>query len=374
MSKFSDFYHIDGGFAFKSEEFKRNGDIPVIRIGDISEGRVQFEDEVFYTPSPQLKKFLVLDGDVLIALSGATAGKTGIFKSDSGYSSAYLNQRVGRVRAKDGNKATQVLAGSILQLPRFQHYIKMEGMGGAQPNVSPQEIGDFRFQMPDLNECKKIVEILSDCDAAIETAIRKVDAEAQQVKARLKHLLADKQVTFVPLESLVSVQKGVKLQCNNESNGVPYLGSQALAGDVAEFTIDTTGVEALPTDVLLLWDGENAGRVETNLEGMVSSTVMRLRPKKPEQHEFVAGLLKLKSGQIRQMREGSGVPHLPKDFLRRFKVPNFSEQKQKLIGQAFAEARELSKYSAETNFLLKKQKRGLMQQLLTGKLRVREAV
>ena len=74
------------------------------------------------------------------------------------------------------------------------------------------------------------------------------------------------------------------------------------------------------------------------------------------------------------MREGSGVPHLPKDFLNRFRVPEVSITTQSEFAAVMIDQREQQRVIKNQITALKKQKHGLMQQLLTGKLRVLEKV
>ena len=93
--KLGEICSITGGYAFKSEESKDAG-IPLIRISNVSEPSVSFEnDTVFLNPIYERKysDFLVKKNDILIALSGATTGKFGKYTNNF---PALLNQRVGK--------------------------------------------------------------------------------------------------------------------------------------------------------------------------------------------------------------------------------------------------------------------------------------
>ena len=90
---------VKNGFAFKSSGFSDNG-IPVIRISDINGNVVSFENSVKTTPSEQYDNFKIEYGDILIAMSGATTGKFGIYNE---IGIAYQNQRVGNIRPLNTN-------------------------------------------------------------------------------------------------------------------------------------------------------------------------------------------------------------------------------------------------------------------------------
>jgi len=82
------------GFAFKSTTFKDSG-IPVIRITNIVNHSVDLTDAKYIEPSDYketLEPYIISLGNILVAMSGATTGKIGIYSLKE---KAYQNQRVG---------------------------------------------------------------------------------------------------------------------------------------------------------------------------------------------------------------------------------------------------------------------------------------
>ena len=89
---------IKNGYAFKSSEFKDSG-TPLIRISSFNNGPVYFDNSTVYIDNEYLESksaFKVEKGDVLIALSGATTGKYGLYTHDK---PSLLNQRVGLLKS-----------------------------------------------------------------------------------------------------------------------------------------------------------------------------------------------------------------------------------------------------------------------------------
>ena len=107
------FLDIKGGYAFKSNTFVEEG-IPIIRIGDIKNGSVDLKNcrKVPVNFYNQLKDFSVNEGDILIALTGATIGKIGQIKKTN--EKILLNQRVGLIRSKFPNYYKYVLNSSFI--------------------------------------------------------------------------------------------------------------------------------------------------------------------------------------------------------------------------------------------------------------------
>nr|WP_017553592.1 restriction endonuclease subunit S [Heyndrickxia coagulans] len=92
---------LQGGYAFKSSMFKEKG-IPIVRISNILPEITDYNQEfVYYDEIKISDNFMVQYGDILIAMSGATTGKVGIYKKNE---IAYLNQRVGKFVNLDKSK------------------------------------------------------------------------------------------------------------------------------------------------------------------------------------------------------------------------------------------------------------------------------
>lgn len=88
---------VRNGYAFKSELFNEDG-VPVIRISDINGNYVTPENSIRTPYDKAFEQFKLSKGDILIAMSGATTGKYGIYSSDE---IGYQNQRVGCFVIKD---------------------------------------------------------------------------------------------------------------------------------------------------------------------------------------------------------------------------------------------------------------------------------
>ena len=135
--RIKDYAEVLGGYAFKSDLFCSNA-IPVIRISNINNGYVEPDysicfDELFWE---QNKRFRVVQNDILMAMSGATTGKTGIYKEDM---PALLNQRVACIRAKTGIACPTFLFAAT-QLKWMYDLIQETSAGCAQPNISSKQI------------------------------------------------------------------------------------------------------------------------------------------------------------------------------------------------------------------------------------------
>lgn len=152
---------ILNGFAFKSEDYQTEG-VPLLRISNFDDGDVVVNDKSIYVDSSFLNtkpEFIVEKGDILIALSGATTGKYGIYNYDF---PSLLNQRIGLIKSSASSK----LSGKY-----FYHYLNIlkaeilrKAGGAAQPNISTKTIGELEIPLPPLPQQQKIANILDAAD------------------------------------------------------------------------------------------------------------------------------------------------------------------------------------------------------------------
>ena len=183
--KLNDICDISGGYAFKSTIFKDNG-IPIIRIGDISDNKINISETTVYINEniEKYKNFIISKGDILIALSGATTGKFGIYNYDE---PSLLNQRVAKLFPKK-----DVLNKYLYHyMNKLQDTIYNKALGCAQPNISPKEIGELEIYLPNINEQKAIVEVLDKAQELIDKRKKQIEALDELVKSKFIEMFGD---------------------------------------------------------------------------------------------------------------------------------------------------------------------------------------
>lgn len=187
------YYKVQGGFAFKSGEFKDSG-IPIVRISNIpNDGNyVDTNNCVYYDRIPNEKSFLIAKGDLLIAMSGATTGKTAVYNKDN---EAYLNQRVGLFKSTNSQNYYPFICQWV-KTELFQNQLKRTLAAGAQPNISSKDIESFTLIYPtsdnSSNEQKKIADCLSSLDSYIDATKRKLEELKEYKNGLMQRLLPAK--------------------------------------------------------------------------------------------------------------------------------------------------------------------------------------
>jgi type I restriction enzyme S subunit len=181
-----DVIKLQGGYSFRSENFSDIG-TPVIRISDIQGGVVNVDNAICHPTFKINEDFVVKNGDLLVAMSGATTGKVGVFRSQK---PAYQNQRVGRFVVRDENRTSPGFIGQLVGSVQFGSQLRALLEQGAQPNISGKQIESLAFPMPnDLPEQRAIAEALSDVDGLLGGLDRLIAKKRDLKQAAMQQLL-----------------------------------------------------------------------------------------------------------------------------------------------------------------------------------------
>ena len=163
ICKLSDLCKIENGYAFSSNNYKTEG-IPLVRISNITNSTIDLFDCVFIQDTTIDDKYKISKGDLLIAMSGATTGKMGVYPYED---VAYLNQRVGNIKILNKSSLFPLYRDFYMQ-SKVEEILKL-AYGGAQPNISASVIGNFEFLLPPLEEQKRIVDAIDKAFAKLDT-------------------------------------------------------------------------------------------------------------------------------------------------------------------------------------------------------------
>ncbi len=180
--RLGDICYLKNGFSFKSDLFKNMG-IPIIRISNISsvDNCINTNDLVFYDPILIDNDYILKQGDLILAMSGATTGKSCLYNLNK---IAYLNQRVGVFRAKTSFCYDFLVQFVFSEL--FTSRLKLILTAGAQPNISSFDIEDFEILLPPLDEQIAIANILSALDHEI-ISLKNKKRQFENIKKALNH-------------------------------------------------------------------------------------------------------------------------------------------------------------------------------------------
>jgi type I restriction enzyme S subunit len=169
--RLGDVCRVVPGYAFKSSDWQTAG-IPVIKIKNITGSNSVDLATTDCVPegllTPKLQKFVINDGDILVAMTGATAGKVGRVRTSR---KLLLNQRVAKIAPVE---ADPDFIWAVVSSQAYQERFFYLADGAAQPNMSGGQIEGVEIPIPPLPIQRRIAGILSAYDELIENSQRRI--------------------------------------------------------------------------------------------------------------------------------------------------------------------------------------------------------
>ena len=153
FTRFSSLIHINGGYAFKSENYigKETG-IRVLRISDFNEDGFNQKRPVYHKYTLELKSFELEINDIIMCMTGGTVGKS-YFVTELP-EPMLVNQRVADIKInKNLNKK---YCYYFILSPYIQQIID-DSKNSTNDNISVALINSFIMPIPPIAEQKRIV-------------------------------------------------------------------------------------------------------------------------------------------------------------------------------------------------------------------------
>ena len=165
-------YGFEYGLNAAASDF--DGEKKYLRITDIDDQTREFRTDDLSSPdinNPIDDKYLLKEGDILFARTGASVGKTYLYKASDGktYYAGFL------IRAHVSDEAD---AGFIFQstlTERYKQFVLLTSQRSGQPGINAQEYADLLLPLPSLSEQRRIGAFFDRLDSLITLHQRKYD-------------------------------------------------------------------------------------------------------------------------------------------------------------------------------------------------------
>jgi len=374
--------------------------VPFYRTLNIRDGHFR-HDEIRYVTrafNDKNKKSQIENGDVVIARVGANLGMTCQVTGLQG-SANMANAII--IKAKDAIGADPDFFAYYLVSPMGKNQIFSGAAGGAQGVFNTKLTQEILVPNPPLPEQKKIAEILSTWDQAITATERMLENSQQRKKGLMQELLTGKKrlprfegewsqqtltevakVIVSPVDKKANAdEKPVRL-CNYTDvyyntrivRDMPFMEATAKDSEIQKYTLKKG-------DVVITKDSESPGDIAVpaliadDLNGVVCGYHLAILRAKPHRLNgaFLSYLLSMQRTRYYFFTLATGATRFGLSVAAihnaELTLPPVPEQ------EAIAETLSVCDAELEAIALrldmLKKEKKALMQQLLTGKRRVR---
>lgn len=161
-----------------------DGENKYIRITDIDDNTHEFLTDNLTSPDIDLTgadNYKLTEGDILFARTGASVGKSYIYRNSDGL--VYYAGFLIRARIKEEYDAEFVFQNTLTD--RYNKYIAVTSQRSGQPGVNAQEYAEFEIEVPKKEEQTKIGTYFRNIDHLITLHQRK----CEQTKTLKKYML-----------------------------------------------------------------------------------------------------------------------------------------------------------------------------------------
>ena len=349
-----------------SEKSSNEGDVPVLRMGNISRiGTIDFTDLVYSSNKDDINKYALLKNDLLFNRTNSSewVGKTAIFKSESpaiyaGYlirvrcilvcpdyinfalNSSYHREWCNRVKTDAVNQSNinaQKLSKHLIPIPPYEEQLRivietkkwLNFIDKIEEDVSDFEnvISKTKSKILDLAIHGKLVPQDPNDEPAIDLLTR-INPTFTPCDNTHYENVPDSWVK-VPLEDICTLNEGEPIT----DKEYPYIDVKGLR--TGNYASKRSGKYMPAGTTLILVDGENSGEVfHTPVEGYQGSTMKVLDIANNMNAQYVLYFVKLYQKALRENKVGSAIPHLNKKMFRELVIPVPPIEEQERIVRA----------------------------------------
>ena len=328
-----------------------------IRITDIDEASSTYTDKDIVSPDGILTdNYLVNNRDILLARTGASTGKSYLYKQSDGklYYAGFL------IRA---NVTTHdpYFVFSQLHTHRYWRWVSIMSARSGQPGINSQEYSSFPIYTTSIEEESKIAKLLSLLDERIATQ-NKIIEDLKKLKSAISEkLFMGINGDIVMLSEICDIVKGK--QINGEflsDSGIYYVmnGGTEPSGYYNDYNVDANTISIseggnscgyVQFNTVPFWCGGHCYSIKN-----VTNDVDNL---------YLYHYLKSNEDAIMKLRIGSGLPNIQKKDLGAFKVKIPTLEQQQKISTFLSSLERKAEIDEYTLNALQKEKQYLLRQM-----------
>ena len=402
--------YIFGGNAFKSSSFTteyKENDYQVIRMGNVQLGKLDLEkNPVFLSENlvgEKEKKYLLKEADILISLTG-TVNKTdyGNISWVDKNNKYLLNQRVGCLRNDNGEFNNRYYY-YLLQSNMFRNQFFECGVGGTgnQANVSIADLNNIKVLKLPTREQEKIASILSTVDEQIDNFDALIEKNKELKKGLMQTLLTKgightkfktTEIGEIPeewevkkiIDIATTTSGGTPSRAKKEyyENGIyPWVKTGELYNKYISETEEYITEDALKKSsaklvqegaVIIAMYGATIGKLSIAKRSVTTNQACCsiICNDNICYNEYLYYRLDFEKENIINLGAGGAQPNISQDIIKSYKLAIPSIVEQQRIALILSEIDEKIDEYENKKQKLEEIKKGLMQQLLTGKIRV----
>ncbi|MEZ5529368.1 MAG: restriction endonuclease subunit S [Porticoccaceae bacterium] len=383
-----DLAEVRTGLAKGRKDFKDPVVIPYLRVANVQDGHIDLgEVKSIRVERSQITRYSLKAGDVLMT-EGGDFDKLGRGDVWNAQIDPCLHQNhVFAVRVNQSVLLPYFLASLSGSSYGKSYFLNCSKRSTNLASINSTQLKEFPVLIPPLLEQKKITEILSAWDEAIATTEKLLANSQQQKKALMQQLLTGKKRLQGFVDEWKEFQLGRLFKERSETNrpDLPLLSITSDRGVIFQGESGRKNVSNedkskyrricvgdIGYNTMRMWQGRSC---LSDKEGIVSPAYTILKPTESVCPLFASYMFKLPELVHLFYRHSQGLVsdtwNLKYNHFKKIKWAFPSLEEQQAIAEVLRTADSQIEILIEKLEYLKQEKKALMQQLLTGKVRVK---
>ncbi|PGD79771.1 restriction endonuclease [Bacillus wiedmannii] len=206
--------------SIKPQDYSSKG-VPYIRVQNLSWGKnINFDNMVYISSDvhSRNKKSVLLPGDILIAKTGATYGKTAIIPET--INEANTTSSVGKITVDKNKFDNNYIYYALKSDSTYTEMSIVASQKSAQPGFNIEDFVEFKIPVPPREEQKKIGEFLDEKVSLIDNIIEDTKQSIEDLKQYKQSMITE------------SVTKGLNKKAEMKDSRIDWIGEYPSHWDV----------------------------------------------------------------------------------------------------------------------------------------------
>jgi type I restriction enzyme, S subunit len=349
---------------------------PFVRSQNVKSGYLDLRDIVFIDQETHntFSGTELRNNDVLLNITGASIGRSAVVNEK--IIGGNVNQHVCILRPNKENLDSIYLCEYLISV-QGQKFIDSFQSGGNREGLNFKQIASISIPIPKIKEQKSIATALSDMDDLILSMKKLIDKKKLIKQGTMQELFSEKKISdekwnYKSLENVANITMGQSpdsVYYNNDNNGLPLIQGNADIENrktiIRSYTSQITK-RSKCGDIIMTVRAPVGKVAKAQFDCCIGRGVCAIS----YNNDFLYHYLIYLEDSWGKLSKGSTFDSINSDEVKSLIVPIPSEEEQKAIAKILSDMdQEIEKLEIKLD-KYKQIKKGMMEELLTGKRRL----
>lgn len=376
------------GSALHAEDYVQDG-TPIITVEHLGETGLTHQNlpKVSEKDRHRLFAYSMQEGDIVFSRVGSVDRNAYVTAIENGW---LFSGRILRLRAKNEKLSTQYL-GYYFKSEDTKERIRNVAVGQTMPSLNTKLMNAFKVVLPTIEEQKDIAALLSNMDTLISALEKQISKKKAIKQGAMQELLTGKRrlpgfsgewqnIVLGTVSSFYNGGTPSKTRKDWWSGNIPWISSSDLSEStitsvkisrfVSQEAVARSATRICPRNAVLIVSRVGVGKVAVSPCELCTSQDFTTIVSSRHNPYFLAYMLMPIMKKLAIQSQGTSIKGITTEDIQKIAIPTPSEEEQNAIVDILADTDSEIEALEQKLKKYRQVKQGMMQQLLTGKIRL----